>query len=183
MEYQVTTWLQSDLRPRLSLLGLSWRLRRSRVRLQCRGSKFNPWVGGPLEERIATHSSALTRRIPWTEEPGGLQSMGSQGVGHDRVIDTFTLSPLILTSEPVSDVSSFERRERSHFNNISDTDVSKSHDVKKKKWGLPLRVTPGSASDPLWLLWIKPCPRQHIQVHFRCQRSPRNLRFSPSLIS
>ena len=137
MEYQVTTWLQSDLRPRLSLLGLSWRLRRSRVRLQCRGSKFDPWVGGPLEERIATHSSALTRRIPWTEEPGGLQSMGSQGVGHDRVIDTFTLSPLILTSEPVSDVSSFERRERSHFNNISDTDVSKSHDVKKKKMGPP----------------------------------------------
>ena len=47
------------------------------------------WVqslGGedPLEEGMATHSSILAWRIPWTEEPGGLQSMGSQGVGHDR---------------------------------------------------------------------------------------------------
>ena len=32
----------------------------------------------PLEKEMATHSSILTWRIPWTEEPGGLQSMGSQ---------------------------------------------------------------------------------------------------------
>ena len=32
----------------------------------------------PLEEAVATHSSILTRKIPWTEEPGGLQSMGTQ---------------------------------------------------------------------------------------------------------
>ena len=37
----------------------------------------------PLEEGIATHSSILAERIPWTEEPGGIQSMGSQRVGHD----------------------------------------------------------------------------------------------------
>ena len=37
----------------------------------------------PLEEDIATHSSILAWRIPWTEEPGGLQSIGSQRVGHD----------------------------------------------------------------------------------------------------
>ena len=37
----------------------------------------------PLEEEMATHSSILSRRIPWTEEPGRLQSMGSQRVGHD----------------------------------------------------------------------------------------------------
>ena len=36
-----------------------------------------------LEEGMATHSSILPWRIPWTEEPGGLQSMGSQRVGHD----------------------------------------------------------------------------------------------------
>ena len=36
----------------------------------------------PLEEGIATHSSILAWRIPWTEESGGLQSMGSQRVGH-----------------------------------------------------------------------------------------------------
>ena len=37
----------------------------------------------PLEKRMATHSSILTWRIPWTEEPGGVQSMGSQRIGHD----------------------------------------------------------------------------------------------------
>ena len=35
-----------------------------------------------LEEEMATHSSILAWKILWTEEPGGLQSMGSQGVGH-----------------------------------------------------------------------------------------------------
>ena len=37
----------------------------------------------PLEKEMATHSSILAWKIPWTEEPGGLQSTGSQRVGHD----------------------------------------------------------------------------------------------------
>ena len=37
----------------------------------------------PLEKEIATYSSILSWRIPWTEEPGGLQSMGSQRVRYD----------------------------------------------------------------------------------------------------
>ena len=37
----------------------------------------------PLEKGMATHSSTLAWRIPWTEEPGRLQSMGLQRVGHD----------------------------------------------------------------------------------------------------
>ena len=37
----------------------------------------------PLEKKVATHSSILAWRIPWTEEPGGLEPMGSQRVGHD----------------------------------------------------------------------------------------------------
>ena len=37
----------------------------------------------PLEKEMATHSSIFAWRIPWTEEPGGLQSTGSQRVGHD----------------------------------------------------------------------------------------------------
>ena len=46
------------------------------------------WVqslGGddPLEEEMATHSRILAWTISWTEEPGGLQSMGSQRVGHN----------------------------------------------------------------------------------------------------
>ena len=44
----------------------------------------------PLEKEMATHSSTLAWRIPWTEEPGGLQSMGSQRVGHDCPTNTFT---------------------------------------------------------------------------------------------
>ena len=42
---------------------------------------FSPWVGKiPLEVEMATHSSILAWKIPWTEEPGGLQSLGSQRV-------------------------------------------------------------------------------------------------------
>ena len=37
----------------------------------------------PLEEEMVTHSSILAWEIPWTEEPGGLQSMGSQRVRHN----------------------------------------------------------------------------------------------------
>ena len=42
-------------------------------------------LGGeePLEKELATHYSLLAWRIPWTEEPGGLWSMGSQRVGHN----------------------------------------------------------------------------------------------------
>ena len=46
------------------------------------------WVGSlgqedPLEKEMATYSNVLTGRIPWTEEPGRLQFMGSQRVGHN----------------------------------------------------------------------------------------------------
>ena len=39
----------------------------------------------PLEEEMAIHPSTLAWKFPWTEEPGRLQSMGSQRVGHDYV--------------------------------------------------------------------------------------------------
>ena len=42
-----------------------------------------PGLGRPLEKEMATHSSSLAWETPWTEEPGGLQSMESQKVGHD----------------------------------------------------------------------------------------------------
>ena len=44
----------------------------------------------PLEKEMATHSSILAWRIPWTEEPGRLQSLGSQRVRHDRATNTHT---------------------------------------------------------------------------------------------
>ena len=51
-------------------------------------AKRETWVQSlgqedPLEKETATHSSILAREIPWTEEPGRLQSLGSQRVGHN----------------------------------------------------------------------------------------------------
>ena len=43
--------------------------------------KFDPW--NPLENGMTTHFSILAWRIPWAEDPGGLQSIGSQRVGGD----------------------------------------------------------------------------------------------------
>ena len=50
-----------------------------------------------LEKEKAAHSSILVWRIPWTEEPGGLQSMGSQTAGHDWATNTFTFHFLSFT--------------------------------------------------------------------------------------
>ena len=60
-----------------------------RIYLQCRRDRrhmFDPWVGKiSLEEEMATHSRILVWRIPWAEQPGGLQSMGLQRVGCNEV--------------------------------------------------------------------------------------------------
>ena len=51
-----------------------------------RRSFFDPWVKKiPWRWEMATHSSILAWKIPWTEEPGGLQSIKSQSVRHDRI--------------------------------------------------------------------------------------------------
>ena len=52
----------------------------------------------PLEKEMATHSSILAWRIPWTEEPGGLQFLGSQRVGHDRATNKLLLLEKTLSS-------------------------------------------------------------------------------------
>ena len=52
----------------------------------------------PLEKGMAAHSSILAWRVPWTEEPGGLQSMGSQRVGHDWATNTFERYEPLLRS-------------------------------------------------------------------------------------
>ena len=51
----------------------------------------------PLEKGMATHSSILAWRIPWTEGPGGLQSMGSKRVGHYCVSNSFTFNTVLGT--------------------------------------------------------------------------------------
>ena len=56
--------------------------------VKSRLAKWEIWVRSPgpedpLEKEMTTHSSILAWEIPWIEEPGGLQPMGSQRVGHD----------------------------------------------------------------------------------------------------
>ena len=62
-------------------IGLLWWLSGKEPAYQCRKHKRHSSIPGwedPLEEGMATHSSILAWRIPWTEEPGGLQSMELQ---------------------------------------------------------------------------------------------------------
>ena len=56
----------------------------------------------PLEKGMATHSSILASRIPWTEEPGGLQSMESHRVGHDWATNTFTNTCVSVVKNPLA---------------------------------------------------------------------------------
>jgi len=57
----------------------------------------------PLEKEMATHSSILAWRIPWTEEPSGLQSMGLQRVGHNWATSLHLLSWVLVPGIKVSD--------------------------------------------------------------------------------
>ena len=78
----------------------------------------------PLEEGVATHSCILAWRIPWTEEPEGLQSMGSQRVGHNWVTNTFRAGAWVtagtilvwgLSQDPLEKEKSF----KSHFSTFN----------------------------------------------------------------
>ena len=60
----------------------------------------------PLEKEMATHSSIPAWRIPWTEEPGRLQSMGLQRAGHDQVTNTFIFIAE-LQNRPPRDISTW----------------------------------------------------------------------------
>ena len=75
--------------------GRSWCLSLKRNCLQWKRLELHPCLGreDPLEKERATHSSILAGRIPWREEPGGLQTLGSQRVRHDWM--TFTSLHLI----------------------------------------------------------------------------------------
>ena len=74
-----------------------------------------------LEKEMATHSNVLAWRIPWTEEPDGLPSMGSHRVGHDwsdlaaEVLTFFYLLPLPPSSKPAIAVVSFSHLTHSSF--------------------------------------------------------------------
>ena len=73
-------------------MGIYWFLAKKRwpekQKYKCMAWSFSDDL---LEKGKATHSSILAWRIPWTEEPGRLQSMGSQRIGHDWVTNTLTV--------------------------------------------------------------------------------------------
>ena len=78
-----------------TIVGLPWWLSPSRICLKFRGHGFDPWIKDwkdSLERGMATHLTILAWNVPWREEPGGLQSMGLQRVGHDWEINNFTTS-------------------------------------------------------------------------------------------
>ena len=82
-------------------LWLGWKTKNKQTNkkktcLQCRRPRFNLWVRKiPPEKEMAAHSSILVWRIPGTKEPGGLQFIGSQRVGQDRVTNA---APLLRSS-------------------------------------------------------------------------------------
>ena len=69
LQYSWRTSLVAQMVKRLPAVQETW--------VQSLGQEY------PLEKEMATHFSTLAWKIPWTEEPGRLQSMGSQRVGHD----------------------------------------------------------------------------------------------------
>ena len=69
--------------PRSKRLLLSWLQLLSAVILEPTETSYLFKYNLHMEKALAPHSSTLAWKIPWTEEPGGLQSMGSRRVGHD----------------------------------------------------------------------------------------------------
>ena len=65
--------------------GLPWWFRCKESTCECRRPRFNPWVGKIPWRREWQPTSAFLpgKSLPWTEEPGGLQTIGLQRVGHD----------------------------------------------------------------------------------------------------
>ena len=85
----------------------------------------------PLEKESATHSSIHAWKIPWTEEPGGLQSMGSQRVGHDWAtsLHFFFIARLLAAL--------LTKRLEFHFSSITGIRINKHHSwIKKDVLGL-----------------------------------------------
>ena len=86
--WQLLSKLNTELLydPVISLLcictGFPWWLRQKRICLQCNAGDLSSIPGFPLEKGMATHSSILSWRISWTEEPGRQQFMGSESQTH-----------------------------------------------------------------------------------------------------
>ena len=91
---QLETWLGYSLvcESGASQVAQWWGEKKKKPHLPSRRGGFNPWVGKiPWRRKYrVAHSSILAEKIPWTEEPGALQFIGSQRVRHDLVTKTVT---------------------------------------------------------------------------------------------
>ena len=70
----------------LTRLGVWGQVYQTLVSPRCQKPRYDPWVGEIPLEKETIHSSVLAWRIPWAEEPGGLQSVGPHRVGHDGAL-------------------------------------------------------------------------------------------------
>ena len=95
--------------------------------MQMKEIRFDPlsW-DDPLQKGMATHSNILAWRISWTEEPGGLQSMVSQTIGHDSATFTFrTKSHLLIDNRMLCPrTAALAERQRRSFQAVLSTTVS-----------------------------------------------------------
>ena len=93
---KIPLWTHGLLCPFLKMAfrtesGLPWWLRwATKICLQCQSPRFDPWVRKITWRRKCNPLNILAWRISWTQEPGRLQSVGSQKDGHDRATNTFT---------------------------------------------------------------------------------------------
>ena len=112
----------------------------------------------PLEEEMATHSSILAWRMPWTEEPGGLQSMGSQRVGYDWATKHTHAQQMLVKLI-------FKSRHRPHTRKFEHSSLKSGRSQEEKdspssEWGgwraWQERKPPASLSRPSFKLLLQP---------------------------
>ena len=103
----------------LGFPGSSDSKKKKKICLQCRRTRFDPAWEDPLEKKTTTHSSILAWKTPWTEEPGGLQSMGLRRIRDDWATDTFTLRKTEGTTEVTQDLNLTPEKHKDKYNSLS----------------------------------------------------------------
>ena len=129
----------------------------------------------PLQKEMATHSCTLAWKIPWTEEPGGLQSMGSLRVGHDLATSLWLFTfmhwrrkwqppPVFLPGESQGQGAWWaavygvaQSQTRLKWLRSSSSRTIRASCIEKRtrmSWGYHGRVSRGNFENLLWYLWL-----------------------------
>ena len=126
---------------------------------QCRRHRRHIWPLGaedPLEKEMASHSSTLAWKIPWTEEPGGLQYVGSQRVGHDWVY-THTLGSrtfyFSMYSHTISGHILFTQMNDWQMTRLGNSCYRRNFPFKKIQHAHPHRAAVCQLRQGKWLIW------------------------------